>query len=280
MPQHLEGDWCAALIFRPPVASPSDELYLCSAGFRTGCNVGLQTHVCTWMYILSMAPRVSPLDSSSLSGIAPPRFGEVHIRNRGRLPHWEKEAGLYFLTFHLADSLPKEVLRKIAERHEILAEAKRINARLLPEQEAQLAEYSRRRIEEYVDRGYGSAILADPRIAGATTATLRYWADKRYRLLAWCVMPNYVHVVIRLFPGYELGTIVKGWKHHVSKAVNHALGQSGKLWQREYYDHLIRDGEERKRAIQYVIENPTKAGLKNWSWVCGADQEAGPKKDQ
>lgn len=228
------------------------------------------------MYILSMVPRPSAFDPASLHGAAPPRFGEVHIRNRGRLPHWEKESGLYFLTFHLADSLPKEVLRKIAERHEILAEAKRIGARLLPEQKVQLAEYSRRRIEEYVDRGYGSATLTDPRIAGAMTAALRFWAGKRYRLLAWCIMPNHVHVVIRLFPGYELGAIVKGWKHHGSKAANHALGRSGKLWQREYYDHLIRDGDELKRAIQYVIENPAKAGLKSWSWVWSAEQTPVP----
>ncbi|MDR3753754.1 MAG: transposase [Terracidiphilus sp.] len=225
------------------------------------------------MYILSMAPRQSAFDSSSLHGAAQPRFGEVHIRNRGRLPHWEKEAGLYFLTFHLADSLPKEVLRKIAERHETLAEAKRIGARLLPEQKAQLAEYSRRWIEEYVDRGCGSAVLADPRIAGAMTAALRYWNDKRYRLLAWCVMPNHVHVVIRLFPGHELGAIVKGWKLHVSKAAKHALGQTGTLWQREYYDHLIRDGDDLRRAIQYVIENPPKAALKDWPWVWSADRE-------
>ena len=228
---------------------------------------------CTWMYILSMAPRVSPLDSASLNGAAPPRFGEVHIRNRGRLPHWEKEAGLYFLTFHLADSLPKGVLRKIAERHEILAEAKRIGARLLPEQKAQLAEYGRRRIEEYVDRGGGCAILADPRIAGTMTAALRYWDGNRYRLLAWCVMPNHVHVVVRLFSGHELGAIVKGWKLHVSKVAKHALGQTGKLWQREYYDHMICDGEELKRAVQYVIENPAKGALKNWPWVWSGDQE-------
>jgi len=226
-----------------------------------------------------MVPRPTAPDSASLHGAAPPRFGQVNIRNRGRLPDWEKEAGLYFLTFHLADSLPKEVLRKIAERHEILAEAKRIGARLLPEQKAQLAQYSRRRIEEYVDLGCGSAILSDLRIAGAVAAALRYWDGKKYLLLAWCVMPNHVHVVIRLISGHELGAIVKSWKHHVSKAVNHTLGQSGKLWQREYYDHLIRDGEELERAIQYVIENPAKAGLKNWSWVWSAGQEAGPIKD-
>jgi REP element-mobilizing transposase RayT len=197
----------------------------------------------------------------------------VHIRNRGRLPHWEKEAGLYFLTFHLADSLPNEVLRKIAKRHQILAEAKRIGARLLPEQKAELAEYSRPRVEAYVDRGCGRAALADPRVAGAMTAALSYWNDKRYRLLAWCVMPNHVHVVLKLFSGHELGAIVKGWKLHVSKAAKHALSQTGKLWQREYYDHLIRNGEELERAVQYVIENPAKAGLKDWPWVWSAGQE-------
>jgi hypothetical protein len=44
--------------------------------------------------------------SAHIHGAVQPRYGEVHIRNRGRLPHWEKEEGLYFLTFHLADSLP------------------------------------------------------------------------------------------------------------------------------------------------------------------------------
>ena len=181
------------------------------------------------MYILFIVPPPSAHDSANLHRAAPLRFGEVHIRNRGRLPHWEKDAGLYFLTFHLADSLPKEVLQKIAKRHQILVEAKRIGARLLPEQKAELAEYSRPRIEGYVDRGCGSAVLADPRIAGAMTAALRYWNDKRYRLLAWCVMPNHVHVVLRLFSGHELGAIVKGWKLHVSKTARHALSQTGKL---------------------------------------------------
>ena len=128
----------------------------CSAGFQTGCNVGLQTHVRIWMYILSMVPSFSASGSASLHGAAPPRFGGVHIRNRGRLPHWEQEAGLHFVISHLADSLPKDVLRKIAERHQILAEAKKTGARLLPGQKARLAEYSRARIEAYVDRGFGN----------------------------------------------------------------------------------------------------------------------------
>ena len=49
-----------------------------------------------------MADRSHERTSESLvQGAVKPQFGEVRIRNRGRLPHWEKEEGLYFITFHL-----------------------------------------------------------------------------------------------------------------------------------------------------------------------------------
>jgi REP element-mobilizing transposase RayT len=212
--------------------------------------------------------------SAHLHGAMQPRYGEVLIRNRGRLPHWEKEAGLYFITFHLADSLPRSVLAKIVERHHILATAKQNNANLLPEQKALLADYSHTRIEEYFDRGAGSCPFLDMRIAGAMAAALRFREGTHYRLLAWCVMPNHVHVVARLFPGQELAKNLKAWKNFSAKAANQALGRKGRFWQREYYDRLIRNGDELDRAIRYVVENPAKAGLKDWTWVWSAGWEA------
>ncbi len=212
--------------------------------------------------------------SAQLHGAVQPRYGEVHIRNRGHLPHWEKEEGLYFITFHLADSLPKSVLAKIAERHHILSTAKQKNANLLPEQKALLAAYSRRGIEEYFDRGAGSRPFLDIRIAGAMAAALRFREGKHYRLLAWCIMPNHVHVVVKLFPGQELARVVKAWKNFSAKAANQALGREGRFWQREYYDRLIRNGDELDRAIRYVLENPAGARLENWTWVWCAGWEA------
>jgi len=87
-------------------------------------------------------------------------------------------------------------------------------------------------------------------------------------------MPNHVHVVVRLFPGQELAKIVKGWKNFSAKAANQALGRKGRFWQREYYDRLLRNGDERDRAIRYIVENPANAGLKNWAWVWSAGWEA------
>jgi REP element-mobilizing transposase RayT len=215
-----------------------------------------------------------------IHGAVQPRYGEVHIRNRGRLPHWEKEEGLYFITFHLADSLPHSVLAKIAERHRILEAANNIDANLLPEQKALLAEYCHARIEEYFDQGAGSCPFRDMRVAGAMAAALRFREGIHYRLLAWCIMPNHVHVVVRLFPGQELAKVVKAWKSFSAKAANQTLEQKGRFWQREYYDRLIRNGDELDRAIRYVVENPAKAGLKNWTWVWSADVDVRATADQ
>ncbi len=212
--------------------------------------------------------------ASLVQGAGQPRFGEVRVRERGRLPHWEKDAGLYFITFRLADSLPESVLKKIAERHWILTETKRTGAHLSPSQEVLVAEFSPAKLEDYFDRGAGACSLRDPCVGELMADALRFWEGKRYRLLAWCVMPNHVHVVCRLLPGQELSKVLQGWKSSTARKANEMLGRSGVFWQREYYDRLIRDGEELDRAVRYVVSNPEKAGLKEWKWVCCAGGDA------
>jgi REP element-mobilizing transposase RayT len=206
-------------------------------------------------------------------GAVQPRFGEVRIRQRGRLPHWEKEAGLYFVTFHLADSLPKQVLEKISARYRVLETAKRTGANLLPDQKALVEEYSIKRIEEYFDRGIGACPLREPPIGELVADALRFWHGNRYRLVAWCVMPNHAHVIFRLFPGQELANIVRSWKTYTARKANHLLGRTGTFWQREYYDRLIREDGELDRAIEYVLSNPERAGLVGckWVWCAGVD---------
>lgn len=59
--------------------------------------------------------------------------------------------------------------------------------------------------------------------------------------------------------------------------INRYLSRNGALWQREYYDHLIRDGEQLQRAIRYTAHNPLKSGLKNWPYVyISAEAFGGP----
>jgi len=205
-------------------------------------------------------------------GASRPRFGTVTIRHRGRLPHWELDAGVYFVTFRLADSLPAQVLAQFrSERQSILATAAQHGRELSADEKQRIAKLFSSKIERHLDAGAGSCVLARPPIARSVMYAIRHLDASRYQLLAWCVMPNHVHVVLRLFPGQELAGVIHSWKSFTAKQINRILGRSGPLWGREYYDHLIRDGDQLDRIIRYVTQNPIKAGLKDWAWVWGQD---------
>ena len=197
-----------------------------------------------------------------------PRLDEVTIHDRGRLPHWEKERATYFKTFRLADSLPRSVLERIeSERKSIMVTAAQLVWALSSDERRKILRLSSPAIERFLDSGAGACHLQNFAIAEDVANALHYFDEKRYRLLAWCVMPSHVHVVARLFPGTTLATVLHSWKSFSSKHANQILGAHGIFWQREYYDHLIRDEEEFERAIRYVAENPAKAKLKDWKWV-------------
>ena len=215
-----------------------------------------------------MTPDRSAGVPPAVTGASRPRFGEVTIRDRGRLPHWEKESGTYFITFRLADSLPKLVLEKIAlEREEMVRTAKQMNRELSPDERSKIQKLSTKAVEQYLDRGAGACCLKESRIADLVVETLQHFDGQRYRLFAWCIMPNHVHVLARILPGSTPASVVHSWKSFSSKQANKIRQVSGTFWEREYYDHLVRDDGEFARAVEYVASNPSKAGLKGWRWV-------------
>jgi S-adenosylmethionine decarboxylase proenzyme len=204
------------------------------------------------------------------SGMPKISFGEVKIRERGHLPHWEKENGIYFVTYRLADSLPKDVLESIKLEREAASKVlENLSRELSNLEEKKIDALFSERIEEYLDNGYGSCILKDRKIAELTTNSIKYFDGQRYDILAWCVMPNHVHVVLRPKNRHKLEDIIHSWKSFTAHEINKITGGEGEVWQREYYDHLIRDQEELERIISYVLNNPIKANLSNWSWVGG-----------
>ena len=210
----------------------------------------------------------------AVAGATRPRFGKIYIRNRGRLPHWEGEGATYFVTFRLADSLPKTVLDRIeSERQAIIRTANQLHRPLSPDERRKLQHFSTPIIEQFLDSGSGRCHLKNPVLAQQSADTLRRFHEQRYRLFAWCIMPNHVHVVFKIFPGNNLPGVIHSWKSFTAKSANRVLGLRGTFWQREYYDHLIRNEAELERAISYVAKNPEKANLKNWKWVweCGQD---------
>jgi REP element-mobilizing transposase RayT len=161
-------------------------------------------------------------------------------RSRGYLPHRDSPNLVQHVVFRLADSLPTGLQRQLGQAgsgDQVVA------------------------IDAALDRGHGRRELAIPTIAELVqTALLRFDAD-RYALIAWCVMPNHVHALLTVSPGYRLDRIVHSWKSYTAKAANLLLGRSGVFWAREYFDRFMRDADHLARTVAYIEGNPVMAGL-------------------
>jgi REP element-mobilizing transposase RayT len=110
---------------------------------------------------------------------------------------------------------------------------------------------------------------------------LLYFDGERYRTIAWVIMPNHVHVLIETMEGYPVGQVVHSWKSYTAKQANQMLGRSGRFWFREYFDRYVRDERHFANAVQYIHDNPVKAGLaptpEDWPFSSAAhsQQDAG-----
>ena len=122
------------------------------------------------------------------------------IYTRGFLPHWDYEKSTQAITFRLADSLPVEVIQDW-------------NCELATIPESSVREKElHRRIAKYEDAGSGSAVFTNPHCAVLIQSKLIEGHSSRYSLIDWCIMPNHVHVLIRLMENQSLADIVKFWK--------------------------------------------------------------------
>jgi putative DNA methylase len=198
--------------------------------------------------LASLGPRASrpPVETAASPEPASRPLQPVH--SRGYLPHWEAGETPQSITFRTADSLPKSVLEQWQTEL----------ARLPVEQQTR---ERRKRIEEALDRGRGACVLARAELATIVEEALRHFDGSRYRLHAWVIMPNHVHVLITPLSGHSLSEILHTWKSYTAKLINKQLGQTGQFWQEEYFDRMIRDDQHFDAALEYIHNNPVKAGL-------------------
>jgi putative DNA methylase len=103
--------------------------------------------------------------------------------------------------------------------------------------------------------------LRDEAVARMVQTALLHFDGLRYRLIAWVVMPNHVHVLIETIPGHALSDIIHSSKSFTAKAANRILKRTGVFWEQEYFDRVIRDENHFWNAVSYIQENPVKAGL-------------------
>ena len=191
------------------------------------------------------------------------------IHSRGYLPHVKHEGASYFVTFRLTDSLPQEVLLRFECEH---AEAlRRLPAKTTAEAAEEIHRELRRKIERYLDLGVGECHLRRPEIADMLAGALRHFHGQYYLLDDWVVMPNHVHVILWPMPNFTLSEILKSRKRHTARQANLILKRTGEpFWQRESYDHWIRNEDEKARIRRYIRMNPVNARLcktpEDWKW--------------
>jgi REP element-mobilizing transposase RayT len=191
---------------------------------------------------------------------------------RGHLPHLKREGATYFVTFRLADSLPAhEIARLKQERQRILEHARAGKAPLTWHEEQNLLAWYCDKVEGLLDAGMGACWLSKPEIAALVSNAFKFFADQRYRLHAWVVMPNHAHAVFWPFEGESVSEILHSWKSYTSKEAKKILQRdASSFWQAESFNHWIRDDDERGRLVTYVQNNPVKACLcsspEDWKW--------------
>jgi REP element-mobilizing transposase RayT len=185
---------------------------------------------------------------------------ETVEKHRNFLPHWQQDDATFFVTWHLGDSIPKPMLERWKrERDEWL----RCNPEpWTEEQEKEYHEAFTAQKERWLDKGHGSCVFRDPAVSAIAGDVLRHFDGLRYRHHSWVVMPNHVHALFSLVKGFFLEDTLKDWKGVSARHINELLNTGGKLWQKDYFDRIVRDLRHFANCAKYIRRNPLKAKLR------------------
>jgi putative transposase len=107
----------------------------------------------------------------------------------------------------------------------------------------------------------GPMFLRQDAIASLMQKSL-FWGEEvgSYDLAAFVIMANHVHALI--LPKVPVNVLMKSLKGYTAREANKLLGRTGTpFWQKESYDHWVRNEGEWKRIKYYIENNPVKAGL-------------------
>tara|TARA_R110002096_G_scaffold28236_5_gene85732 strand:- start:1020 stop:1691 length:672 start_codon:yes stop_codon:yes gene_type:complete len=186
-------------------------------------------------------------------------------RSRNHLPHWQQSGATYFVTWRLEDSLPTEMLAQFREDRQLWMDQH--PEPWTPADEAEYHQLFSARIDEWLDAGHGECLLSKLANAEFVMEGLQFFEGERTRLVSAVVMPNHVHVLFGLSPEWKLEQLVHSWKRQSAKKVNALEGRRGRLWQKDYFDRLIRDQKHFENCVRYIRRNPEKARLSEGEYL-------------
>ena len=171
--------------------------------------------------------------------------------------------------------------------------------------------------DRYLDQASSVRWLENPAVAEIIIENLYHHHQVKYQLLEYCVMPNHVRVLfvpiiadagsishvadaasvrIKTLASSEsdldyfsdevpdtqnpLSKIMHSLKSYTANEANKELSRDGRFWQRESYDHWVRDDAELARIAEYIANNAVNAKLAEnaWDWpYCSAHDRKHPR---
>ena len=189
------------------------------------------------------------------------------------LPHFQPPGATLFITFRLTGSLPIETMNRLREdaNRQIASIRHQTDGAPSSEEISNIQTKMFCRWDSELDKRKNGALwLGDPAIAEIVGNAIHYLDGKQYVLDAFCIMPNHVHLVctpIRVGNNFvSVPKIMQSIKGLTARQANLVLNRQGQFWQHESFDHVVRNDKELERIIEYVLYNPTRAGLAT-EWV-------------
>jgi REP element-mobilizing transposase RayT len=170
----------------------------------------------------------------------------------GNLPHLDAGDAIQFVSFVLADAAPKKQLPRNNPGMGIRC----MNSNTLNDQ--------------ILDKSHGRCILRVPLIANTVLCSILLRDSISHDTLAWVIMPNHVHVLLRQRKDFQLSKVVKQIKAGSAFNIRKIMGIQGPVWQRGYFDRFIRNPEHLRKTVSYIHQNPVRARLvsrpQDWQW--------------
>jgi len=97
---------------------------------------------------------------------------------------------------------------------------------------------------------------------------IEHFNNQRYWLLAYVIMDDHVHAVLRLNHERPLEEVFHSWKSYSANQLQRRFCRRGAVWQDESHDRIVRDSEELHNILQYMAHNPVKRWpeMKDYPW--------------
>lgn len=167
-----------------------------------------------------------------------------HARN---LPHFDGVGVTQFVTFRLWDSIPQEVIRQIEDE--------------LKDEKGNVDRIRCQRKEAHLDIGTGSCLLRETECAEIVRDSILFLNGGWYELMAWVIMPNHVHLLVRFEEGQSLSKALHSLKSYTGHELKKLHPEMSHIWQDESFDRYMRNEEHYWKTYQYIHQNPVKAKI-------------------